>query len=113
MTKVIRDAQGDTINIGDWDYKYKQDKNEKGKPKLDELGKPVVIAMNPLPEGATTSDEVVDDMSDGSRVVATDYATKRRIEYPAIADQLDDIYHNGLDGWKSKIKAIKDKHPKS
>ena len=25
---------------------------------------------------------------------------------------LDEIYHNGIDGWKTKIKAIKDKHPK-
>jgi len=27
--------------------------------------------------------------------------------------QLDDIYHNGIDGWKASIKAIKDKYPKS
>ena len=29
------------------------------------------------------------------------------------ATQLDDIYHNGIDGWKATIKAIKDKYPKS
>jgi hypothetical protein len=32
--------------------------------------------------------------------------------YPSIANQLDDLYHNGIDGWKKTIKAIKDKHPK-
>ena len=32
--------------------------------------------------------------------------------YPSIADQLDDIYHNGIDGWKETIKAVKDKYPK-
>jgi len=32
---------------------------------------------------------------------------------PPIQEQLDDIYHNGIDGWKSTIKAIKDKYPKS
>tara|TARA_R100001244_G_C5117747_1_gene122746 strand:- start:127 stop:450 length:324 start_codon:yes stop_codon:yes gene_type:complete len=32
--------------------------------------------------------------------------------YPSIGDQLDDIYHNGIDGWKVTIKAIKDAHPK-
>ena len=37
----------------------------------------------------------------------------RRNEYPEIAQQLDDIYHNGIDGWKASIKAIKDKYPKS
>ena len=33
-------------------------------------------------------------------------------EYPNIQDQLDDIYHNGIDGWKATIKAVKDKYPK-
>tara|TARA_R100000734_G_C3275311_1_gene70244 strand:+ start:378 stop:779 length:402 start_codon:yes stop_codon:yes gene_type:complete len=40
------------------------------------------------------------------------YADKRRVEYPTIEDQLDDIYHNGIDGWKTTIKAVKDKYPK-
>ena len=42
-----------------------------------------------------------------------DYKKKRAAEYPSVVDQLDDIYHNGIDGWKTTIKAIKDKHPKS
>ena len=41
-----------------------------------------------------------------------DYKWKRRQEYPSIADQLDDIYHNGIDAWKATIKATKDKYPK-
>ena len=41
------------------------------------------------------------------------YKSKRRAEYPDYATQLDDIYHNGIDGWKASIKAIKDKYPKS
>ena len=41
------------------------------------------------------------------------YKSKRRAEYPKTEDQLDDIYHNGIDGWKATIKAIKDKYPKS
>ena len=36
----------------------------------------------------------------------------RRNEYPSIVDQLDDIYHNGIDGWKATIKTTKDKYPK-
>jgi hypothetical protein len=40
------------------------------------------------------------------------YKIDRENEYPSIKDQLDEIYHNGIDGWKTKIKAIKDKHPK-
>lgn len=36
----------------------------------------------------------------------------RLSEYPAIAEQLDNIYHNGIDAWKADIKVIKDKYPK-
>ena len=43
---------------------------------------------------------------------AKEYQRKRASEYPSIAEQLDDLYHNGIDGWKSSIKAVKDKHPK-
>ena len=41
------------------------------------------------------------------------YADKRRADYPEIEDQLDDIYHNGIDGWKATIKLTKDKYPKN
>ena len=41
-----------------------------------------------------------------------EYQYKRIAEYPNIADQLDNIYHNGIDAWKTTIKAIKDKYPK-
>ena len=40
------------------------------------------------------------------------YIEKRAKEYPSIADQLDDIYHNGIDAWKATIKTTKDKYPK-
>ena len=41
------------------------------------------------------------------------YQRDREAEYPSIVDQLDDIYHNGIDAWKVTIKATKDKYPKS
>jgi hypothetical protein len=41
-----------------------------------------------------------------------EYKYKRVEEYPSIVDQLDDIYHNGVDGWKATIKITKDKYPK-
>ena len=40
------------------------------------------------------------------------YARSRELEYPSIVDQLDDIYHNGIDAWKATIKVTKDKYPK-
>jgi len=45
---------------------------------------------------------------------AQDYARKRDAEYPSIKDQLDKIYHEGIDKWKEDmIKPVKDKHPKA
>ena len=40
------------------------------------------------------------------------YQRDRATEYPAIADQLDDIFHNGVKGWKATIQLTKDKYPK-
>lgn len=40
------------------------------------------------------------------------YQRDRAEAYPSIVDQLDDLYHNGIDGWKKTIKAVKDKYPK-
>ena len=40
------------------------------------------------------------------------YQRSRAVAYPSMADQLDDIYHNGVDEWKKTIKAVKDKYPK-
>jgi len=47
-----------------------------------------------------------------TEVDANEYKDKRQQEYPSIADQLDKIYHDGIDAWKVVIKATKDKYPK-
>ncbi len=33
-------------------------------------------------------------------------------EYPPMGEQLDNIFHNGVDAWKVDIQAVKDAHPK-
>jgi len=43
---------------------------------------------------------------------AHSYIAKRQAEYPSIPDQLDTLYHSGLDAWKAQIKTVKDKFPK-
>jgi hypothetical protein len=40
------------------------------------------------------------------------YKQQRAAEYPSMEDQLDDIFHNGLDAWKANIQSVKDKYPK-
>ena len=47
-----------------------------------------------------------------AELAATKYQRDRAAEYPSIEDQLDTIYHSGVAGWKTTIKAIKDKYPK-
>ena len=41
-----------------------------------------------------------------------DVYVNRRNEYGAIVDQLDEIYHDGIDAWKTRIASIKAKYPK-
>jgi len=41
------------------------------------------------------------------------YVEARVAEYPSIEDQLDNIYHSGVNAWKADIKKIKDKYPKT
>lgn len=41
-----------------------------------------------------------------------EYKDLRAKEYPSIVDQLDLIYHEGLDSWKEQINTIKEKYPK-
>ena len=54
------------------------------------------------------------EIVEGSDYVGvTTYTESRRTEYPSIKDQLDKIYHEGIDAWKADIKAIKDKYPKT
>jgi hypothetical protein len=40
------------------------------------------------------------------------YKAKRAAAYPSIADQLDTIYHEGIDAWKAEIAAVKTEYPK-
>ena len=42
---------------------------------------------------------------------ANQYQRDRAKAYDPIPDQSDQIYHD-IDGWKAKIKAVKDKYPK-
>ena len=41
-----------------------------------------------------------------------DVYVNRRKEYGTLVDQLDEIYHNGLDSWKARIANIKLNNPK-
>ena len=69
-----------------------------------------------IPSGLTevTMDEVraINDAKSQAAYEALSYAEKRAIAYPSIADQLDKIYHEGIDAWKAQIAAVKNQYPK-
>tara|TARA_B100002019_G_C21209636_1_gene568667 strand:+ start:449 stop:1108 length:660 start_codon:yes stop_codon:yes gene_type:complete len=75
----------------------------------------------PLDPDNTDYQQFVDDICEkGVEIVegadyvgVTTYTEARKAEYPPIEDQLDKIYHSGIDAWKADIKAIKDKYPKT
>lgn len=43
---------------------------------------------------------------------AKEYQRQRASAYPSMADQLDTIYHGGIDAWKAQIAAVKQEYPK-
>jgi hypothetical protein len=47
-----------------------------------------------------------------SEYLSSRYADLRKCNYPSIEEQLDMIYHNGLDAWKANITEVKEKYPK-
>jgi hypothetical protein len=40
------------------------------------------------------------------------YSELRAAAYPPIVDQLDTIFHGGLEAWKAEIQAVKTQFPK-
>ena len=42
-----------------------------------------------------------------------EYQRLRARAYPSIEDQLDLLYHGGLDAWKEEINKIKEQYPKT
>ena len=75
---------------------------------------PTVVSINDT-TGPIDKDgnSVAVNMSDVNAWVDPEtYKYQRVAEYPTWNEQLDNIYHNGIDAWKADIKAIKDKYPK-
>ena len=70
---------------------------------FDEDGKSVTLEQSKIDAARATLN---------AEYAALEYSRNRAAEYPSIEDQLDTIYHSGVAGWKTKIKAIKDKYPK-
>ena len=65
---------------------------------------------------ALTPEEIAQRATDVATAIAEQKARAwldgRISEYPSLSDQMDTIYHKGIDVWKADIAAIKTKHPK-
>lgn len=60
-----------------------------------------------------TEEEVVQKIAELKyQEEVNEYQRQRAAEYPPYADQFDQIFHEGIDTWKSSILEIKKKYPK-
>jgi hypothetical protein len=89
--EAIRKAYPNAVTIDD------------GAGAFDSSGNSITLVQSNIDSARTTLD---------NEAAAIAYKGKRAAEYPSVVDQLDDIYHNGIDGWKATIKTTKDKYPK-
>jgi len=64
------------------------------------------------PENKPTDEEIKEEVVKQEKLIQdTQYQRDRADAYDPIPEQLDQIFHD-IDGWKAKIKAVKDKFPK-
>jgi len=89
--EAIRSAYSDVVTIDDSTGAFDKD------------GKSVTLDNAKV----TAARKAIDDA-----YAAKKYQRDRAAEYPSVVDQLDLIYHSGIDAWKAKIKETKDKYPK-
>jgi len=93
-------------------YKYTDEKHIEVIPSAD--GKSEIQKKTPVADVEVLVDSgeaVIYDELDELRV-PVQYASDRRNNYPAIEEQLDQIFHEGIDAWKETIQAVKDANPK-
>ena len=88
---AIRKAYPDVVTIDDSAGAFDKD------------GKSITLVQSKIDAARTTLD------ADYAKVK---YKDDRAAEYPSVVDQLDKIYHSGIDAWKADIKTVKDKYPK-
>ena len=93
-------------------YKYTDEKHIEVIPSAD--GKSEIQKKTPVADVEVLVDSgeavIYDTLNELNAVVQ--YARDRRNNYPAIEEQLDQIFHDGIDAWKETIQAVKDAHPK-
>ena len=94
----------DAISLLGYKSSYTSDN---GKIESWDIGSPKTGEKQPTQAEIDAELKKLEDQYD-----AKEYQLSRASEYPSIVDQLDEIFHNGIDSWKAIIKQTKDKYPK-
>lgn len=97
MIKKCWFADGNLINIGEWDTQ--PERVEVSPPQYDEQGNLIseavyeTVERNPLPDGAYSEEREVIETADGGWTLAEDYRALRRAAYPdySVWDVLDEV----------------------
>ena len=72
----------------------------------------VVRTVGDVAYDADDNEVAYDKAAVDAYIAANEYKSKRAREYPPITEQLDKIFHDGIEEWKKEIQAVKDKYPK-
>jgi len=125
IKKCWFDADGNLINIGEWDTKPEQ--VEVQPAQYDEKGNLIseavyeTVERNPIPPGAYSEEREVIQTEDGGLALAEDYAALRRAAYPPYSpwDVIDEILKHITPAPGSKLEeiqaqrlAVKARYPK-
>ena len=73
-----------------------------------EFGKFTIV----VGDGQDADEAIASSLNSTTPTYVETYATKRKLAYPSIEDQLDLMYHGGYDAWKASIEAVKTQFPK-
>ena len=64
-------------------------------------------------EEARWEQQCVEGKARAVELAKIQYQQDRLLEYPSVGDQLDKIYHEGIDAWKADmVDPVKAKYPK-
>ena len=74
----------------------------------EEFGKFTIV----VGDGQDADEAIASSLNSTTPQYVETYATKRRLAYPSIEDQLDLMYHGGYDAWKASIESVKTQFPK-
>ena len=66
-----------------------------------------------FPDVSEEDSKSITNLNDVTGFSLKECQDNRKAEYPSLEDQLDHIYHNGIDSWKTNVvQPVKDKYPK-